>query len=254
MPLDLAVYYRIYPGKPTNREFYDGDKLSLAAVCLYSFVLSCSRAGLEPSLCVLLDGCPPSWADMVRHIVNLWSFPDWKLVELGGIGNKESFLTQFDMALEDNPEYVYFAEDDYLYRPHAMFHMMHFAKSAYAFWQPYDHLDRYVRDDNRDDGRVTMQVVRDHHWRTVESACMTYGAPIGLLRGVEEYVRWHACTGRHFWYPVLDMGLTLWAPVPSLATHLECGHIAPCLDWGEILRVEVLSTFPDIEERIAQWK
>lgn len=231
---DMKVFYRIYPGKPDDRPFANGEKDRLMGVCLTSFLESCLQAKANIQLHVLLDGCPFSWKDAVHRIVRSYSCEgliQYTIDDLGGIGNKPSFLKQLEMALDGRSnEFVYFAEDDYLYRPEAIGRMVGIA--GIGLVTPYDHPDRYLRSDNRPDG--ALRIMGDYHWRTHESTTMTFGISHAILTEVQDIMREHACEGRKMWYPILDVGYKIWGPVPSLATHVHDGVLAPCVDWSEV--------------------
>ncbi len=228
----MKVFYRIYPGKAENRPYAEGDKGRLMGVCLTSFLNSCWRARTLIDLCVLLDGCPRSWQAAVHEIVRPYTgLVRYTMTELGGIGNKPSFLKQLEMALDGpSDEFIYFAEDDYLYHPEAIRRLVEIA--GIGLITLYDHPDRYVRNDNRPDG--ALRVMGDHHWRTHESTTMTFGVTHAILAEIQGFVKDYACEGRGMWYPILDEGYKLWGPVPSLATHVHEGVLAPCVDWGKI--------------------
>jgi hypothetical protein len=228
----MKVFYRIYPGKPDNRPFANGNKRLLVQTCLWSFLQSCRRAGADVQLTILLDGCPDDWASMAHYIAF-----DIKhnIVMLDGIGNKPSFLKQLEMTL-DGPgdEFVYFAEDDYLYRPCAIKQLLGvYHPNFNGFYSSYDHIDRYVRGDDRklDAGII---IAGDWHWRTAESTTMAFGAPRHVIRKTVDIMREYACEGRKMWYPIIDKGYILWSPIPSLATHVQDGVLAPCVDWETV--------------------
>jgi len=230
----MKVYYRIYPGRGDNRPLADGDKGKLMGICLSSFLESCRQANTHIDLTVLLDGCPFHWKDVVHSIAGQRVVA----TELGGIGNGPSFLEQLEMAITvQDDELIYFAEDDYLYRPEAISKLLYIyaMEKANSFFTLYDHPDRYFRDDNRE----VVQEIRlagAWHWRTVESTTMTFGASARLVRATADIMRDHACEGRGMWYPILDEGYDLWGPIPSLATHVHDGVLAPCVDWSEMWR------------------
>ena len=226
----MKVFYRIYPDKPDNRPFADGDKRQLVRTCLNSFLESCRGAGHAIHLSFLLDGCPDDWASMAHYAA--WGF-ERDIIILDGIGNKPSFLKQLDMALEGpGDEFVYFAEDDYLYRPMAVREMLAVSQYGSGLLTPYDHPDRYSRGDDRR-FRDYIEVFERWHWRTIESTTMTFGGPRWIFQVHEDIMRKYACGGRMMWYPMWDKGQLLWSPIPSLATHVHDGVLAPCVDWEE---------------------
>lgn len=231
----MRVFYRIYPGKPDDRPFANGDKRTLMRVCLHSFVRSCQQVNnLDVQLNILLDGCPDEWVTIARCAA--LDIPH-NIIMLDGIGNKPSFLKQLEMALDGpDDEFVYFAEDDYLYRKEAVTKMLNFAQFGFEdFITLYDHPDRYSRGDDR--SLPNYIEVWDWHWRTVESTTMTFGAQRSTIRNAEGIIREYACEGRRMWYPILMERSQfywhpfLWSPIPSLATHVQNDVLAPCVDW-----------------------
>ena len=231
----MEVFYRIYPGSAdNNRPFLSGDKLALTYFCLRSFAQSCCYASEQPAITFLLDGCPESWEKMVRCVAEPW-FESVRVFALNGVGNQPSFRSQLGLALESQEDTIYFAEDDYLYRREAVQEMYRFA-GINAFWTPYDHPDRYGREDDRDVPSLQIRAVGDCHWRTTESTCMTFGGPKSLFLKMSGTLHAHGCTGRQMWYPIIDEGCELWSPIPALATHMEIDYLSPCVDWTDTIR------------------
>lgn len=231
----MKVFYRIYPGKPDDRPFANGDKLKLVQGCLQSFMTSVAIA--DAHITFLLDDCPTAWAlavhDIVRPYLHVGAVT-YDIVELDGIGNKPSFLKQLEMALDGpDDEFVYFAEDDYLYRPMAVAKMLGFSNvMANSFITPYDHPDRYSRGDDRF-VKSHIEVWDDWHWRTAESTTMTFGAPRELIKDNIHRIQYRACEGRGMWYSI-PAAYRLWGPIPSLATHVQDGVLASCVDWERV--------------------
>src|SRR4051812_42796696 len=85
-PFDLAVCYRIYPGVSRDPLFGFKEKLPLARLNLETFKES--LGGLKIKLWVLLDNCPPTYAELFKSI-----FPDtaMELIPLAGEGNGPTF-------------------------------------------------------------------------------------------------------------------------------------------------------------------
>src|ERR1700723_2139884 len=138
---DLAVAYRIYPkvSKPALGLPYSDDKLRLSEICLRSFK-ECVE-GLRVKIWAILDGCPESFADLFRKYFDP---DDLVLVPLPAVGNHATFGKQIDILLsQTDRDFVYFAEDDYVYLPNRFARMIFFM-NAYKhgdFVTPYDHLD-----------------------------------------------------------------------------------------------------------------
>src|SRR3954451_13708426 len=114
-PYDIAIAYRIYPkvARPALGLPYSDNKLRLAEICLHS--LKKSLGNLRAKVWVLLDGCSDAYADMFRRH---FDEGDLTLIALPGIGNQATFGKQIEILLEQNDsEFIYFAEDDYVYLP-----------------------------------------------------------------------------------------------------------------------------------------
>ena len=110
---DLAVAYRIYPkvSKPSLGLPFSDDKLRLAEICLRSFKQSLGN--LRVKIWAILDGCPESFADLFRKYFDP---DDLVLVPLPSVGNHATFGKQIDILLnQTDSDFVYFAEDDYVY-------------------------------------------------------------------------------------------------------------------------------------------
>ncbi len=270
---DLAVVYRIYPkvAKPALGLPFSDDKLRLSEVCLRSFKES--LRGLRVKLWVLLDGCPDEYADLFRKYFREQQLI---LIPLQGVGNQGTFAKQIEMLLgQEDSDFVYFAEDDYLYLPgqfHCMIDFLLAHKDAH-FVSPYDHLDCYTSDLHRQP--KWLEVHGGRHWRTAASTCLTFLTRRETLRETEAVFRgykrrsldcslWLSLTKRrvfnpfffsrqllrepffckiilkswlYFWRQILfGRKWTLWVPVPGVATHLDGHALSPTIDWITLMK------------------
>lgn len=270
---DLAVCYRIYPrvsGKPI---FGFTDKFELAHLNLKTFKQAVGDLRLK--LYFLLDNCPPTYEELVR---NLFSNHPLEILRLNGEGNWATFRRQVDLlSKQSEAELVYFAEDDYLYLPGALEEGVKFFKRhpEVEFITLYDHADldtKYIHQIH-----CQPIVEKNHTWRKVASTCLTFMARRKALTETEDVFRtfsagnsdlglWLALTKRGVLNPwsflrslkdgkfvsashllawryaaaqiLHGKRRNLWAPRPSLATHMELSGIAPGVDWS-ILRPPV---------------
>ena len=272
---DLAVAYRIYPEVSKLTIAHSDDKLKLAELSLSSFRMSLGE--LRAKLWILLDGCPPEYKQLFRRY---FEEEDLVFVELAGEGNASTFDRQLDILLEQAvAPLVYFAEDDYLYRPGALEKMVHFlgGHSDVEFVTPYDHLDYYTLQIHGSSG--PLRLYESQHWRTAASTCLTFLTRQETLKETEAVFRtytsgrcsdaalWFSLTkssmfNPFFWLPFITKerrlfslfaqawrrcGLqllfgrrrSLWLAIPSLATHLEAECVAPAVDWTTVAREAV---------------
>ena len=263
---DLAVCYRIYPGLSGRPALGFTDKLTLVRANLRSFKAALGR--LNVKMWVILDKCPPAYHELVT---GLFAASDLEIIPLAGAGNEATFSRQVQLlSTQTVADLVYFAEDDYLYLPQSLEKAAAFMQRhpEADFATLYDHADYHAKYVHRLRGPEFNE--DGHRWRSVTSTCLTFMARRSVLAetaGVfETYGRknsdlglWMAMTKtrvanpwcmvrslgdglyftashllawRHCWRTILfGKRRTLWAPVPSLATHLETTGLAPGVDW-----------------------
>ena len=263
---DLVVAYRIYPGVSRTPAFFCDDKLALSEMCLKSF--KSALGTLRVKLLVLLDGCPPKYEELVKRTFDNCNL---EIISLSGLGNLATFSLQIDiLTKEAAAKYVYFAEDDYFYLPHALERMVEFIQKNkdVDFVTPYDHPDSYDTS-----SRFEQHVLRPfngNYWRTASSTCLTFLTKRETLiraqsifrtysRGNMDCSLWltltqklglanprvHFSDSLHFkiwaktWFwgmrqIVLGKAYQLWTPIPSLATHMESSRLAPIINWHDL--------------------
>jgi hypothetical protein len=116
-----------------------------------------------------------------------------EVLQLDGVGNSSSYRSALDLAYGraswGDDDLVYFAEDDYLYRPGALpaVHGAAVRIATAAFFTPYDAPDYYDLDVHRryrkahEPDRWDVDGIT---WRAVRSTTMTFAARLGALRRV----------------------------------------------------------------------
>ena len=272
---DLAVCYRIYPGVSRDPIFGFKEKLPLVRLNLETFKES--LGDLKIKLWVLLDNCPPAYADLLKTL-----FPQtaMELIPLGGEGNGATFLRQVKILTEQtDADLVYFAEDDYLYLPRSLERTAAFMRRhpEADFVTPYDHADFHSKFVHQ---FRTPEIFEDgHRWRTVAATCLTFMArraalvesapvfrtynrnsdlamwmaltkkrvcnPWSWIRSCSDGLYFpasHALAWRHAWRQILfGKRRTLWVPTPGLITHMENSGLAPGVDWEKIFAGRVAS-------------
>ncbi len=263
---DLAVAYRIYPGVSKSPAFFSTDKYKLSEMCLRSF--RSALGGLQVKVWALLDGCPPEYESLFREVL---ADCDLEIVPLNKVGNFGTFSLQIDLLTKQTKaQYVYFAEDDYFYLPGALEKMVEFMRQNpdVDFVTPYDHPDSYKTSSHLE--RHLVRPFGDRYWRTASSTCLTFltsreniartnaifrtysrgnmDCPIWLaLTQRTELgnlrVHWHDVFRLKTWLKtwrwgyrtlLFDRRYRLWAPLPTLATHMESSCLSPLIDWQAI--------------------
>ena len=271
---DLVVAYRIYPKvSKVPPVFYD-DKYKLARLCLESFKES--LGDLEVELYAILDSCPEEYVKLFEEY-----FPNTHFIRLDNAGNQTTFKCQIEVLLgQKESDIVYFAEDDYFYLPDKFEEMLKFLeKDDVHFLTPYDHLDYYTHPLHKHKGYT--REYKGTEWRTVASTCLTFLTTKRILNEtkdvMETYVKgnydaslWVSLTKYNVnpinAFRALDMmamlgaawiycwrqilfgrKYSLWAPRPSIATHMENTKIAPNVEWEKIIMEKVKKIDPKWE-------
>lgn len=270
---DLAVAYRICPkvSKPAQSLPFGDDKLRQAETCLRSFRET--LGSLRVKIWAILDSCPPEYRTLFeRHFMS----DELTVIEMDHAGNRATFGKQLEVLLsQENAEFVYFAEDDYLYLPDQFPRMLRFmrARLGVDFVSPYDHPDCYTLELHSRPMYLT--AFEDHHWRTAASTCLTFLTSKVTLARYERVFRsycqrnddcplWLSLTKSHVFNPfaavryfarkesyrtvlpkswrfcsrqiLFGKRARLWVPVPGMATHLAGGLFSPGVDWLSLMQ------------------
>lgn len=240
-----VVYRSTGPANRKNRPPFFSKALSLA-----SLLHSAQRCADPPDLVFVNDGPMP---DARLATMQAWG----RVVPLPGLGNSGSYRRAVSVPAGEGWEgedLVYLCEDDYLHLPDALPTLVAAAPGlpSAGYLTLYDHPDRYAG--RRDWGRTEVMVAGGHHWRTVESSCMTFAARAATLRA-DRLWHWiatlpHTPRDRLLWLTCQRLGPLralprlprvrrhgsavphrLVAALPSLASHLEEGCLSPVGNW-----------------------
>jgi len=232
---------------PKNRPAYYTKFL-----CLRSLLDAATRLGDLVRFTFVNDGAIPAdrLSEMERH---------GTIVPLPGVGNSPSYRRAMEIALHGTPEeFVYFAEDDYLYLEESFTSLVAAFDDIPSadYITLFDHRDRYTRHDDAHRGYSRIVIAAARHWRTVDSTCMTFGARTAVFRNdawlhrlatvpntPRDRLLWHALQGqRWFWWKYPKR--RLFGPMPSLATHMDPHGLAPIVAWEDVAR-RVLASVPN---------
>ncbi|MBC7091104.1 MAG: hypothetical protein H5T50_04245 [Nitrososphaeria archaeon] len=260
MDYSVSVALRVAPNL-NSKQVYFRSKYDLVKVCFKSLLRALD--GLDFELFVILDGCPKSFEKIFRENVGGNVL---KILNVYMIGNSATFLLQiFLLSTHASSEYVYFAEDDYFYIDSIkeMLELMS-KKSFIDFLSPYDHPDYHFRRDIHPYKIVSFNY-GGRLWKNVMSTCCTFMTRKNILdetclvlesyKDVGDHFMWHLLTRK---LPVKNFikvnyhpsylrrlmfllnyerkfskkrAYSLWAPEPTIATHMQKGCLSPKIDW-----------------------
>ena len=277
---DLAVAYRIYPGVSKTPACFADDKYKLSELCLRSFKRA--LGGLRVKVWAILDGCPPEYEVLFR---DTFESTDLEIVSKDKIGNAGTFSLQIDLLTgQDCASLVYLAEDDYFYLPDALEKMVTFMRENpdADFVTPYDHPDSYATSSRFE--RHIVKPYGDRYWRTASSTCLTFLTSRETLVRTQLLFRsyslgnmdcpiWLALTQkaelanlRVHWADMfrlktwvktwrwgyrsllLSRRFWLWAPMPTLATHMDSSGLSPLFDWRALFLRAQQGALPGSQE------
>jgi len=261
MAHDLAVCYRICPKPPKPNVLGLTDKLDVVASGLSSFKRSIGP--LRVKLWIILDDCPPEYLKLVkRRLYNV----DHDIISGQWRSINGTLLKQIEvLTTQTDAPFCYFAEDDYLFKPGGMaaahrFMRLHPFVDAISLAYHSDYNRRWVdRINEREyefEGIVWKRQVASTSSFMIRRDSLIESAPTirTFVDGNSDLGFWMALTKLRVFNPwVLVRGwgdgrfipgsmalawwhcrdqilngrkLLLFAPQPSLATHMEAGSSA----------------------------
>jgi hypothetical protein len=183
-------------------------KDELLKLCLYSFLSTGAK-----DIIFLLDGVSPQ----LTH-----EFSDFgHVVDTTGMGNIGTFQKQIEMGKEF--EKVFFVEDDYLWQE-GTFNKLEQAVGELDFVSPYDHPLHYP-------GTYEMRLIGNTVYRSAPSNTLTFATTGELLKKLWPIMLPHGIADGPMFEDLNRRGYQMWNPVPSFATHLVNGLLAPNIDW-----------------------
>jgi hypothetical protein len=175
------------------------------------------------------------------------------IISLDGGGNTHSFRVALQTAISYSDEdIVYFVEDDYLHLPDAVNKLLECCSCLDVDYVTlYDHPVRYRKypgiEPDLPLADHIVYVTPTHHWQTIESTCMTFGAQVRTIKEDLNVFEQHlagpiAPADRELFRHLQGLGIyatsvkcrSLLGPIPSLATHCEEPWLAPVIDWGRV--------------------
>jgi len=147
---------------------------------------------------------------------------------------KETFKIAED-AFTSGYEVVYFLEDDYLHTPGGIDCILKGA-ARYGLVTGFDHLDRYIRDDDVTFGKdyIAFCGATKCHWRTAESTTCTWACNKETWDQIKKDVVEYSLNDRLLFRRLYLDGVRLWTPIPGVSTTLDYTTFSPGIDWKSI--------------------
>ena len=202
MKYTLAIAHRVCPALAKTASHFTG-KFEMVKATTAS--LANAIAGIRTKLVVILDGCPDEYARLFDATFSKMPGVDYERIATPGIGNFATYARQMDILCGADAKYLYFSEDDYIYKKEAFLAMMDFLEQPEVdFVTPLDHPDFYQPDLERtSSGRI--RISNFCHWREIGSTCCTFMLKSETYRRAEKSLGYYAEGGSDY---IMGMLLT----------------------------------------------
>jgi len=222
----IHILYRLLTGenKKGRPEWYSKQR------CFFSLFNNVAE-GMD--LRVFLNGGDCDWLPHEANVAKV-NIPEMS----------DSCLMVYNEAVQlPEDDWVYFCEDDYIHVSGALLKLQHCIEDVKPdLISLYDHPDRYrdLPQHNLTNGKNDIFVSRDHHWRTVPSTCMTFGASVRVLKENGDLFREWTYIDFELFPHILGLRggerpkkYLMVGAIPALATHCELGYTSPVVDWNK---------------------
>ena len=161
------------------------------------------------------------------------------------LSNSGAFLFAVNYAIKnfDASEYVYLAEDDYVYTKAAP-RVIEEGLAIATYVSGYDHPDKYLNHNEggpnpfiSEGGELTrVLLTNSSHWKLTNSCCMTFAAKVQTLKeDLDIYVKYCSRSPPNdfgmFCELIQQRGRKLVSALPSVSTHGETQWLAKLVDW-----------------------
>ena len=173
MKFELAIAHRVCPVLAKTAANYT-DKLAMVRDSASS--MARALAGIRTRLIVILDGCPLEYEQLFDDTFGNIPAIDYSKIATSKIGNLPTFAKQMELLdeLRSDAEFLYFSEDDYLYKQSAFSEMMSFLRRPEVdFVSPLDHPDAYLPYGEASIASC-VKTGTSCHWRPAGTTCCTF--------------------------------------------------------------------------------
>jgi hypothetical protein len=247
------------------------SKYELVEKCFNSFLKA--LAGISYELAIILDGCPEEYVSIFKRRVDSSVL---KIIRTPAIGNASTFLAQISLLLNKaHSDHVYFAEDDYYYIAGLKEALDFIAErnNIVDFITPYDHPEYYTNPTLHGYEKLTIRYGA-RTWKEVGSTTCTFMTSKKVLHETCKILTQYPVLWDYFMFNTLtrrnsllsyhymryiyvkrvrlaillrlrNLGsrkYRLWAPTPTIATHLHKNVLSPKFDWVSTLERDCSTT------------
>jgi hypothetical protein len=218
----MKVFYRCYPEMSVNPNPHGTVKREIFEFCLKSFLAADSEC--KADITFVSDRVPNDWFDIpALSNPKVIQLADHSSRHMKALYQSLAFTVDLIAQVPEN-EKVMIAEDDYLWLPDT-FNKLERALDVMPMISPYDHPGHYTEERFKNQPR-RMVLFENHTYRQAPSNTHSFAAPAWVFQKNAGMLK---TMGDHEFFT--KVGIDLYVPVPSFATHLVTGMLAPNVDW-----------------------
>ncbi len=247
--MGIYLYFRTYWGEKSQtglsgRNVFANNKMELVETCIKSLELE----SVNIHTCACVDNSTDEYTkflesvfDEVFHTAEGFDVNDHrgKWPVFGGMGNLSKVHNFILKKGHKDDDVILILEDDYLFRVEGFRRWISACGKLEGFVSPFDHPDRYLRNDDIFFRRADIHIIDNMHFRTIESNTSVVGGRYiyfrksAFLRKIPRVYIWFFWPGRllgnelpsidrvfyrraYFW-----LRIRLYSPIPGLCTHLS---------------------------------
>jgi len=233
--IQMKIVYRLSESANNKNRPHYFDKKALFVDFIKKFI-SCRPSN---SIYVIADNVSDETFQFLTQYVN----PEY--ITRTSLGNSQSFLFGAQLAADifDDDDYVYFAEDDYIYTQSAA-EIIEDGMNVGDYISGYDHPDKYVHPTLggnpyvKDGGEETRVILSNlSHWKITNSCCMTFAVSVKVLReDIDVYKRFCTQQSPNDFAMFIELfrtkGRKIISCIPGVSTHAEIEFLTPFIDWS----------------------
>ena len=210
----MKVFYRVSPFLSSHPNPLGRNKKDIVFKCFESF----KKAVSNQDTTIVADNIPTDWYSLFKGH-NVHKAPT---------GNTATFHRQLDLAskLEDE-EKVFLVEDDYLWVPGAV-DKIEAALDELSLISPYDHPGHYTEERFKHEPK-RIRLIGNQTYREAPSNTLTFATKAKVIKKNLELIKSFGVRDHEMFQ---SLEVDLFVPVPSLATHLVEGLLAPNVNWN----------------------
>jgi hypothetical protein len=243
--MKLKIIYRtcevIKSMHGTDRPF-GMTKSKIIETCFSSLVNSAQKTDVKCEIIIVGDRLSKQRVDYYK--------PYTSNFVLGEFGNGKSLEKTFNVADElDEDSYIFFCEDDYLFTPNAINHMMDFMDNKGKYLPGFDHIDLFIHPPDYPDrykfpDPFTRRSINSYflclsdycHWRQVPSTTFTILCKHNSFMKFRDVFYKSAPTWNdHILSSEIYSKALCMSPLPGLASHMHDVAMTPLINWRDII-------------------